>query len=278
MNMRKSIHNIRALSRIPITAIRSARIERFIANRLPADLIKFLIISTPRSGSNLLCGFLNSHPQIVCFHEVFHRKAIFYGPNNIGQYDFGTLIERDRNPAKFLAKIYSLQHGFKSVGIKMFDGHNNSVLYALIKNPYIKKIILHRSASLHAFTSLEIAKHTSQYQLIGKNDSAKPAKVCVDVDIEAFKTYVYNRQAFYDRAQRKIGNQSYLDLDYTDIIKRTKVFENTLGFLGLQASDAMKAIHRKQNPAKLQDRIKNFEEVRAALKGTKYEVYLEEEL
>jgi len=276
--MRQITRDFRALVRNPIAAFRFARIKRFISSRLPADLIKFLIISAPRSGSSLLCGILNSHSKIVCFYEMFHREAIFYGPHNITRYNFGTLIERDKYPAKFLAKIYSSQHGFKAVGVKMFNGHNNIVLSALIKNTDIKKIILRRSAALHAFSSQEIARITKQYQSVGQNNLVKPAKVRVKVNIQAFKAYVNERQAFYDRVQMLIGDQSYLDLDYVDIVKRTNVYKRIPSFLGLHESADMKAIHQKQNPAKLQDRIKNFDEICTALRGTKYASYIEEEL
>jgi hypothetical protein len=37
----------------------------------------FCIITQPRTGSNHLCGLLNSHPEIVCHYELFNRRRIY---------------------------------------------------------------------------------------------------------------------------------------------------------------------------------------------------------
>lgn len=270
--------NIRSLIRYPFTAFRSAIIRRSMSRRLPENLIKFLIISAPRSGSNLLCGLLNSHPQIVCFHEMFHRKAIFYGPKNNNQYDFGTTVERDRDPVQFLSRIYSSAHGYKAVGFKMFNGHNNSILSALIKNKSIKKIVLHRKAALHAFSSLEIARITGKYQSVGENETSPAKSTKIHLDSNLFKAYVDQNEAFYDRVNKRIGDQPYIAIDYVDIVKSTSQYNKILPFIGVEDSSSLKAIHRRQNPEKLKDKIDNFDEICGVLSGTKYAGYLKEEL
>lgn len=270
--------NIRSLIRHPFAAFRSARVRRFISTRLPDDLIKFIIVSAPRSGSNLLCGLLNSHPKIVCFHELFHRKAIFYGPKNNNLYDFGTIAERDHDPARFMSQIYSPAHGYKSVGFKMFDGHNNIVLTALINNKNVKKIILRRKAALHAFSSMEIARITGKYQSVREKDTAPHKKIKVHVDIQLFKAYVERNKRFYDWVIERIGDQPFFEIDYVDIVKSTSLYNKILPFIGVDDLSSLKAIHRKQNPGKLTDKIENFDEICEALKETKYSQFLKEEL
>ena len=39
---------------------------------IAASTTRFVILAAPRSGSNLLCTLLNSHPEILCHHEVFN--------------------------------------------------------------------------------------------------------------------------------------------------------------------------------------------------------------
>ena len=270
--------NIRSLIRYPFAAFRSAIISRSIARRLPESLIKFLIISAPRSGSNLLCGLLNSHPQIVCFHELFHRKAIYYGPKNNNQYDFGTTAARDRDPVQFLSRIYSSAHGYKAVGFKMFNGHNNSILSALVKNKNIKKIILHRKAALHAFSSLEIARITGKYQSVGEKGAAHHKKIKIHVDFQLFKAYVEKNERFYDWIKELIGDQPYYEIDYVDIVKVSNRYKKIIPFIGVEDSSSLKAIHQRQNPEKLKDKIDNFDEICGVLSGTKYADYLKEEL
>ena len=40
-------------------------------------MTRFVILAVPRTGSNLLCTLLNSHPEILCHHEVFNPQGIF---------------------------------------------------------------------------------------------------------------------------------------------------------------------------------------------------------
>ena len=41
-----------------------------------AQTSNFIILSTPRSGSNLLCSLLNSHPQVTCHGEIFNQRDL----------------------------------------------------------------------------------------------------------------------------------------------------------------------------------------------------------
>ena len=54
------------------------------------DIDRFVIISIPRTGSNLLCGALDFHPEIICHYELFHKEAIYhsskYGDDWIKDY------------------------------------------------------------------------------------------------------------------------------------------------------------------------------------------------
>jgi hypothetical protein len=209
---------------------------------------------------------------------MFHRKAIYYGPKNNNRYDFGSLADRDRDPVQFLTKIYSSAHGFKAAGFKMFDGHNNVLLSALINNKNIKKIVLHRKAALHAYASLEIARITNSYQSVGENQIEPSKKIKIRVDVQSFKTYVEKRDAFYDRVTKRIGDQPCLAIDYVDIVKSTSPYNKIIPYIGVEESSSLKAIHQRQNPEKLKDKIENFDEIFSLLSETKYAEYLKEEL
>ena len=64
---------------------------------------RFVIISAPRTGSNLLCGALDAHPEIICHYELFHKEAIYhsskYGNDWISNY---TVSKRNKSPNDFL--------------------------------------------------------------------------------------------------------------------------------------------------------------------------------
>ena len=68
-----------------------------------AAAARFVILAAPRSGSNQLCTLLNSHPEILCHHEVYNPSAIFYALDlRDGTIELGTRDERDWRPLEFL--------------------------------------------------------------------------------------------------------------------------------------------------------------------------------
>jgi hypothetical protein len=208
---------------------------------------------------------------------LFHRKDIFYGPTNIGDYNFGGLKDRDRDPAGFLKQVFSMKHGYMAAGFKILYGHNNLVLSALAMNREIKKIFLNRCAALHVFTSMEIARLSNEYQVLKDRDQYPAKDRRIRVDVDKFKTFVDIRRQNKARMLDLLGKHEYLALDYTDIVLQTDLFKTALGFIGVEEGVRLKANYKKQNPAKLQDRIVNYDELSSTLINTTYEKYLREE-
>ena len=48
-----------------------------MSERMPATPRRFVILAARRSGSNLLCSLLGSHPHVRCHHELFNPNGIF---------------------------------------------------------------------------------------------------------------------------------------------------------------------------------------------------------
>lgn len=276
--MHPSTQIINRLKRKIIEEARSVLIARALSMKLPKNLIPFLVISMPRSGSNLFCSLLNSHPQILCFYEMFHKEAIHYGPYNYENYDFGSMEERDRDPMAFLLKTFSAVHGFKAVGIKMFNNHNNVVLRGMIRTRKVKKIILRRKAALHAFTSLMMARRNREYILLNNKESKNQKKSNIQINVDSFKTYVASMDRYYRQIQKQVGRQVHADLDYVDVANNTAKFKSVFSFLSVDDSERLEAVTKKQNYKRLEERIINFDEVVQSLTGTKYAKYLTEEL
>jgi LPS sulfotransferase NodH len=57
---------------------------------------KFIILSMPRSGSNYLAYLLNSHPGIVCFGEMYDKRAVQGKPANewIQRYHYIRAVQK----------------------------------------------------------------------------------------------------------------------------------------------------------------------------------------
>src|SRR5580693_4511868 len=109
----------------------------------PDNMKRFVILAAPRTGSNWLCSLLNSHPEILCHHEVFNPAGIFYAlGHRDGTLDLGTIEERDRRPLEFLERLWRAPLGLPCVGFKMTRGQDERVVQAVLEDRGVRKILL----------------------------------------------------------------------------------------------------------------------------------------
>lgn len=92
----------------PLGARRARRLEDSFA--LPTDKRAFVVLSVPRSGSNLFCHMLSTVPGVLCFHELFHRRKVYVGNEHLNDYDLGTAKERNADPLRFLERAFGANH------------------------------------------------------------------------------------------------------------------------------------------------------------------------
>lgn len=256
--------------------IREARLKARLVKALDPDLVKFVVVSAPRTGSNLFCRLMTSHPQVICFHEVFHKKAIFYGsPGNTSEFDFGGREERDSDPASFLQKLYSVGHGYPAIGMKLFAGHNDTVLHALIGMRNIRKIVLTRRNMLASFTSDLLAKRTGTYQSMKSTADTSSSQVQVDAD--EFRQFVDGRRRFFADVGSRLDGQEYLELDYLDVARNTRQFWDVQEFLGVEFSQGLRSNLQRQSAGGLRERIVNFDALAEELSNSTYAQYLSNE-
>ena len=80
---------------------------------------RFVILAAPRTGSNMLCTMLDSHPSILCHHEVYNPKGIRLALSRRNtDFTLGTITERECAPEQFLERIWSEDRGYSCVGFK----------------------------------------------------------------------------------------------------------------------------------------------------------------
>ena len=54
-----------------------------------------MVLAAPRTGSNWLCTLLDSHPEVLCHHEIFNPEGLHYSLRlRDGSFDLGTVAER----------------------------------------------------------------------------------------------------------------------------------------------------------------------------------------
>lgn len=237
--------------------------------------IKFVIFSSPRSGSTLLCNMLNQHPQILCYHEIFHPKKIFYGQNISNNIGVSTVQERDRNTEKFLARIWANSFNNRAIGFKIFPNQNSTAASLILKDRKVRKILLVRRNQIKSFVSYLIALKTNKWCATNKNISQdkERQKVLVKVNVESLYNWIQANDKYYESIRQKlrVSRQSFLEINYEDLVgvENELVKLNMSEFIGVPGQlHMLRTTLKKQNSDDLTNLISNFNELEKKLRGT----------
>ena len=228
---------------------------------------RFVILAARRSGSNLLCSLLGSHPDVRCHHELFNPSGIFTA---LDERDDATpadaLAARDRDPLGFLDRVWRDARGAQALGFKMTPDQAPGVLAHVLGDTGIAKIVLRRHNPLRQLVSERIADATGRWEAY---DDAPPlARPRVHVDAVELVEHAARVDAFHagiDAALLRSG-QSSLSLRYEWLFDPDEQ-ARLLAFLGLRPQPLRtRSVH--QNPEPLDRLLANAPALRNALAGT----------
>src|SRR5436190_16183182 len=125
---------------------------------IEAEPTRFVILTAPRTGSNWLCSMLNSHPEIICHHELFNPEGIHYAlDHRNGELHLGSKAERDHSPLWFLDRLWRAGFGKRVIGFKLNRGQNQEVFRNVVADDKIQKLVLVRKNRIKTFVSEQIA-------------------------------------------------------------------------------------------------------------------------
>jgi len=220
----------------------------------------------------MLCTMMNSHPRILCHHEVFNpegiRVALHLRPTD---FSLGTMEEREADPVAFLDRIWSRCGAFPCVGFKFTHRQNARVFPVLLGDPDIAKIVLTRRNRLKAFVSSLIAEQLNEWEVYRQADlSRQRPRVAVDVD--AFLDRVAFDDAYYTEIHGRLlaTAQVFEEVAYEDLFDPA-VHHRLVEFLGQRpTSTGLRIESVKQNATDLRQLVSNFEEVARRLNGTRF--------
>jgi LPS sulfotransferase NodH len=226
----------------------------------------FVILAVPRSGSNLLCTLLNSHPELLCHHEVFNPQGIFTARSRPKHpFDFGSMWDRDRDPLGFLQRVWQSGEDCAAVGFKWTRGQNEVVLNHVMQEPSIRKLVLRRRNGIKTFVSEQIARLTDQWELY---DAAElRPRPQIEIDGDELRNHIAGNEAFYRRVLDQLtqDEQPFLELEYERLFD-AHVHRTVLRFLEVEPDDVgLRASSVKQNPTDLRGLVKNFDELALSL-------------
>lgn len=233
----------------------------------PSPVTRFVILAVPRSGSNMLCTLLHSHPAVLCHHEVFNPGGIFYAVPLRGTLDLGTRDERDRNPLGFLRRIWQTPLGRAAVGFKMTHRQNEAVYRHVLADAGVRKIVLRRRNRLRTYVSRLLAERTGVWEAYRPEDLPR-ARQRVRVDPDALCEHLAFNEAYYtevEQALRAAGQQS-LGVHFEEL-NRPGMRAQLLRFLGVGPA-SLRVQSVRQNSPDLRDLVVNYDEIEAALRGT----------
>ncbi len=230
-------------------------------------MTQFVILAVPRTGSNLLCTLLNSHPQILCHHEVFNPQGVFTALDYRGQgLTVESLQQRDEDPLGFLDRVWKTGTDDMCVGFKWTRGQNEEVLKSVLEDTGVKKIVLRRRNRIKTYVSERIAQETKQWEVYSRRELKMP-RPRIHVDAEELLEHIASNQRFYARLSDVLSqsSQPHLEVEYETLFDRS-VQIRILEFLAVSSPETPPiAASVKQNSNDLRDSIANFSELAAGL-------------
>lgn len=233
-------------------------------------MTRFAIFAAPRTGSNLLCTLLNSHPRVLCHHEVFNPQGVFTAHDYHGDLlNVESLRQRDDDPLGFLELVWQTGGDEMAVGFKWTRGQEQRVLSSVLKDAGVKKIILRRRNRIKTYVSERIAQATHQWEVYSPQDLMLP-RPRIEVDDADLREHIASNEHFYAEIMDTLArpSQPHLLLDYETLLQRevqVRIFE-FLEVASPQTPPVPGSV--KQNPSDLRETIANFAELSSRLTGS----------
>jgi hypothetical protein len=221
----------------------------------------------------MMCTLLGSHPDVLCHHELFNPRGVFYALElRDGSFDLGGIEERDRDPLAFLERVWSADLEHTHVGFKMTHRQNEAVLDAVLHDAGVRKIVLRRGNRVRTFVSMQISEELDQWEVYSEADlgSGRPR---VHVDVDALRESIAENEDYYAELGHVLEEtrQPFLRVSYEALVAggdRARALE----FLDVRdAADAagkLRIRSVRQNPAPLRELVTNYAELETALAGT----------
>ena len=244
----------------------------------PPEAVRFVILNATRTGSNFLCTVLNSHPDILCHHEIFNPHVIGVARHLQGSdFRLGTMEERESDPVDFLDRVWRTDLGRSAVGFKMCLWQHEPAYRAVLPDTSVRKILLKRRNRVKSFVSLLLARQTGEWVVY--DDHSEPApRPSIHVDRDALLENVALHQRFYHETESALrgSGQDYAELWYEDLFSLDGL-DPALGLLRIEGRPTLpEGQTRKLTPLALRETIVNFDALSEALRGSDLEAELHE--
>lgn len=241
-------------------------VMRRAASAAPVDNPLFVICEA-RTGSTLLCDYLDSHPMVSSKFEILNRgqiPALRYArsPDDINYY-LDALWKA--MPAKIRCGKIHFTH-FDDFGI----GPDHLVQWF----PRARFLVLYRASLLDQFVSLKLAQVTGRWIATCPGDETRRS---ITLDLEELCEFADTTSRRYTELVHDPALRGrHATISYESLVTDTPcVFESTIWpFIGIPPVPVATTL-RKQNRLSLEACVDNLKEVRAAVNSSHISVPLE---
>ena len=237
---------------------------------------RFVILAAPRSGSNMLCTMLDSHPSILCHHEIFNPKGIRLALRlRDTEFTLGTVALREQDPRRFLEQVWATRLGYPCVGFKFTHRQNELVFRHLLADSTVAKVVLRRQNRMKKYVSYRISEALAEWEVYRPQDLVRD-RPTIRVDPEQFLERVAFDDAYYNeiRGAVEAGGHPWIEISYESLFSVDE--QNTvLEFLGLMpCATGLEIRSIKQNSSDLRNLIENYDALLRYFEGPQFEAEL----
>jgi LPS sulfotransferase NodH len=244
---------------------------------------KFVIITNQRSGSNMLVSMLNSHPEIMCYGELFRvtpdwmKREGYQGALSVlDEVDpkFKDDNYRFSHPEKFVKAVFNLDRGPKLCGFKLHLHQHPEYIARLIKEQEWRIVVLQRDNKLAQYSSHKIAKATGQ-GIAKRGELIKRAKV--EFIPNEFARFLSKENKKWDDVYEKLNKsvRQYVSVSYTDLVTKAHL-KQMLAYLDVPTSFNLESQTNKRNSSNILSRFTNPDIVKKEMLALSRNAWLQE--
>lgn len=260
-------------------------------------MIRFVLVTYPRCGSHLLATALEDRGDVLAQNEMIHgnyASTFGHGPNVAAKLyrmfwrhprhtwdrsKFDLPYNLNCDPQDLAAAGFILHRCMSNLipnHPRLHHSHFGRGLWSVIAaDKDVKIIFVHRENQLKRRVSELAAEGAGKWQLYKKDSHGR--KVNVDMSKGGLMKHIRWYNEFYDAAKKLLSDHDSMEVVYEDMTQDLQdVMTRVQEFLGL--TPVMEILPRtfKRESRSLGQIIHNFRQVRAKLRGTPYEHYLDE--
>ncbi|MEL4893929.1 Stf0 family sulfotransferase [Crocosphaera sp. Alani8] len=251
--------------------------------------IKFIILTTQRTGSTFLAHLLSSHNQIECYSELFQKDLVNRSKRAKVAKHFEIGYEKYKNKSiiakinhqffpkqlinKYLTEIYTSPTHVNAVGFKFMYSQDRMIPEVLqwVRNNGVKVI---HNTRLNLLKTL-VSRETARKRGIWASDEKLPI-VKINLDIHKLKLELEKMEKKVSHYRDWCRETDNIEVSYESLINNQKEeIQTILEFLEIPSSGLLTTDIVKMNSDNLRDIVENYEEVCDTLRGSNFEQLLD---